>query len=105
MRPPVTIDAIRPLLDRMASTIFPVLRQSVTAIAVIQGERTIQWGTGLFFRVADDSFVVTACHVWEEAVRYGFNQDLYVYRTNGDTEGEAEVHPVPLTGKLHRAKA
>jgi hypothetical protein len=84
----------------MASTLWQVFRQSVTPISVIQGEQAIQWGTGTFFRVDEASFLVTACHVWEDAVRCGYERDLFVF----GIDGEVQMKPVPLKGNLHRAK-
>lgn len=105
MQPPPNLAYVRPLLERMASTVWPVLRQSVTPITVIQGERTIQWGTGTFFRVAEDSFMVTACHVWDEAARCGFDHDLHVFDLDGHVQGDVQMRPVPLTGTVHCVKA
>jgi hypothetical protein len=62
-----------------ASKLWPTLRRSVPPIAVIREKQTLQWGTGTFFRVAEDSFLVTASHVWEEVVRRGFESDLHVF--------------------------
>jgi hypothetical protein len=104
MEPSAALARIRPLLVRMASTLWPVIRKSVTPIAVIQGERTIPWGTGTCFRVADESFLVTACHVWDMAEKNGFDHDLYVFDLDGDFDGQAKVRPVPLTGRLYRVR-
>src|SRR5262249_31003705 len=78
--------------------------QSVTPIAVAQGERTIQWGTGTLLRVADESFLVTACHVWDNAVRDGFDHDLCIFDLQDRAEGEAILPSVPLIGNIRRVK-
>jgi hypothetical protein len=89
----------RPLLDRMAQGLWPVLRRSVTPIAaVVAMNRTIPWGTGTFLRIADNSFLVTASHVWQQAVKFGFERQLHVFDFDGDTG----LRPVPLTGTIHR---
>jgi hypothetical protein len=93
MQPKATLEQVRPLLDKMVAALRPVLRESVTPIAVIQGERTLQWGTGTFFRVAEESFLVTACHVWDTAARHGFDHDLFMF----DLDGRAEDGGPPAT--------
>jgi hypothetical protein len=88
----------------MASALWPLLRQSVTPIAVIQDQRTIPWGTGTFFRVVDDSFLVTAYHVFDSAMKRGVDHNLHVFDLDGNVEGNVGLRPVPLNGTLHRAK-
>jgi hypothetical protein len=104
MQPARILPGLRPLLDRMAAALSPVIRESVTPIAVIRGELTRQWGTGTFFRVADESFLVTACHVWDEATRCGFDHELFVFDLDGRVDEHVGLRPVPLSGTLHRVK-
>src|SRR5262245_15216907 len=96
------LQRVRPLLDRMAAVLRPVLRESVTPISVVRGDQTAQFGTGTFFRVADSSFVVTASHVWEEATRTGDASHLCVFGLDGRVEGGDRLRPVPFAGKVRR---
>jgi hypothetical protein len=104
MQPDKALASARPLIERMTSTLMPILRESVTPIAVIKEERTIQWGTGTFFRVAEESFLVTASHVWDEAVRYKVEEDLFVFDVAGRRQDGFGLRPVHLSGTIHRAK-
>ena len=104
MQPNEVVVRARPLIERMASTLWPILREAVTPITVIQGERSIQWGTGTFFRVAEESFLVTACHVWDEAVRCGFDHDLFIFDLGSRVEEGVSLRPVALSGTIHRVK-
>jgi hypothetical protein len=99
-----SLEAVRPLLERMAESLRPVFRASVTPIAVIRGEQTYQWGTGTFFRVVDNSFLVTASHVWDEAARHGVDRELCAFDPGDQIEEGVSLRPVPLAGSLHRAK-
>jgi hypothetical protein len=101
----LTLAAVRPLLDKMAFDLLTLLRESITPISALRGEQTVQLGTGTFFRVADESFLVSASHVWEEAGRYGFGKELCVFDPDRSTEtGVTFLRPVGLLGKLYRVK-
>lgn len=103
MRPTVPLEIARPVLERMAQTLFATIRRSVTPLAVILPDRTLQWGTGTYFRVADDSFVVTAAHLWTEAVKYGVQDSLHIFDVSGEHEQGVSIRPVPLNGNVYRA--
>jgi hypothetical protein len=103
MEPADALAVARPLIERIATALMLVLRESVTPIAVIRGEQTIQWGTGTFFRVADESFLVTASHVWEQAVRQHVEKDLHIFDVAGRREEGFSLRPVPFVGRIYRA--
>src|SRR5689334_13305696 len=84
----------------MSVTLFPILQQSVTPIAVIRGQTRTQWGTGTFFRVAEESFLVTASHVLETAKRHGFESGLHVFDLEGRVEDGVRMRPVSLAGTV-----
>jgi hypothetical protein len=102
MQPNEAVVRSRPLVERMASTLWPVIRQSVSPITVIRDERSIQWGTGTFFRVAEDSFLVPAAHVWDAAVRQGFDGDLFIFDLGESMNAGSRARPVPISGMVHR---
>jgi hypothetical protein len=100
---PTISPATQAILDRMASQLHPMFRQSVTPISFIHHDQTIQLGTGTFFRIADESFLVTAAHVYDSAERQGFHEGLHVFDLTGHGEGAAQIRPVAITGRVHRA--
>lgn len=104
MQPTSGLEAVRPLLDLMARTLWPLFQRAVTPIAAIRGEQTVPFGTGTFFRVADESFLVTAAHVWEEAERLGFGQELFAFDPVESAGGLFTMNAVPLAGTWHYAK-
>jgi hypothetical protein len=85
----------------MSATLLPILQESVTPIAVIQGQRRMQWGTGTFFRVAEESFLVTASHVLDSAKQNKFENDLVVFNLEERTEEGRMMRPVSLAGKVN----
>jgi hypothetical protein len=97
MQPILDLQTIRPLLERMAPAVWAVARECVTPIAVVHADRTHQWGTGTLFRVADQCFMVTAAHVWQEAERANLDGHLclFSYEASGDSR------PVSFGGRMH----
>jgi hypothetical protein len=102
MQPNPNFARVRPQLEQMASFLGPVFRQSVTPIGAYHAGRTIQWGTGTFFRVGDASFLVTATHVWLSAKRHKL--DLCVFDTTGTADGWSGMAIVPLHGQVYFAR-
>lgn len=104
MQSPPNPDMIRPILDRMSEILTPMLTRSVTPIAAITPNGTFQWGTGTFFAVADESFLVTASHVFDTAEQQGVAQNLCFFDLGEVGDERAALRPVPLSGNVHRVK-
>lgn len=85
------VDA-RKFIARMDADMMPVFNKCVVAIYGEHNDMAIQCGTGTLFRVADYSFLISACHVTDLARR---GVQLYVSDAIQGAKG------IPLEGILH----
>lgn len=90
---------VRPVIERMAETLWPIFRKSITPIVSIRDGNTTHLGTGTYFRIGEECFLVTAAHVWDAALRLGLDKSLHIFNDN-----EASLAPVPLFAELYHAK-
>lgn len=88
LTPPET----REFIARMDAAMMPLFNECVVAIYAEHKGIPIQCGTGTLFRVADYSFLVSACHVTNLA-RKGVQ--LYV------SDAVPKAPGIPLEGNLH----
>lgn len=88
LTPPET----REFIARMDAALLPLLTKCVVPIYADQLSIPVQCGTGTLFRVADYSFLVSACHVTNIA-RQGIQ--LYI------ADAILKAPSIPLEGNLH----
>jgi len=83
----------RAFIDRMGTSLMPLFGRCVVPIYRERKGEPVQWGTGTLFRVADYSFLVSACHVTDLVRHEGIQ--LYITDTPPGSPG------IALEGKLH----
>ncbi len=80
------------LLARVHEAMLPRLMESALPVRAERGGNLVQCGTGILFRVADKSFLVTARHVAEIELREGFS--LFMARNADDPS------PIRIAGRF-----
>src|SRR5262249_18359014 len=88
LTPPET----REFIARMDAALMPLFSKCVVPIYREKNGIAIHWGTGTLFRVADSSFMVSACHVTNLARR---GVQLYI------SDGVPQSPGILLEGNLH----
>jgi hypothetical protein len=81
--------------------LWDLCRDAVTPITIIHDTEDKQLGTGTFFQLADHFFLVTAAHVWDQATQRGAQGRLYVFNNLNRHEGEVDLQPVLLLGRIY----
>lgn len=84
----------------MASYLKPILRRSVTPIASNGGGKLAQRGTGTLFRIADESFLVTAGHVWKSIKPLIDSATVAIFAGVGEDAMGQQLRMVPLIAKI-----
>jgi hypothetical protein len=88
------------MVEEMALALQPLVRGSVTPVAVYANETILPFASGTFFRIGTHHFLVTAAHVFNDAKDYGDKSgSLCVFDFDTKIDGGYQMKAVPLQGK------